>query len=746
MNRAGTTSIILGAAFALASAGAAYSQTAETAQASGAASGSDQLEEVLVTAERRTEDAQKTAMSVTVRNGDSLRDEGRDTLAQALEDVPGVSVTGLGIGGSGNDTQGNNIIIRGAVPNGTAPGGTITGVPATAVYTDGVYEGIGGGYDLERIEVLRGPQGTLYGRSATAGVVASYTRNPSVDAFSLDVSEELGSYGLRQEQGAVNLPLGGMFALRASGDEIDRDGFVSAYGGKDEYTQGRVKLLFEPNTDFSVIVAGAEAYEHQNAGGVEIEQNTPNTYTYVPAPTAEGQSHSKQYWANMTWNLGPATLTYLPAYRSWYTDSPGIMATPFGFAGTLEYRPLDQFVTQELHLTSNSGSKLTWQVGSLYYDNRLRDTDVADIIGGALVFATLTNKETKDWGSFAEATYPITDTTRITAGLRYDYTYVQTDEVRTENTGPLNSPPSACSPVTYTGPDCETSSIEGAPGTRRFYNETYKLRLEQDLTATNLLYGSVSTGFLPGDVTLSDGPNTTPGAPPGSTMNEVFPYKEETLTAFEVGSKNRFLSNKLQLNGDVYYYDYGGYQSFINVNPGPTPAFVTFSIPARMRGLELESLYQLTEDDRIGFNYAYIHAFFVDPPALFSAHVVELRIANIAPVTMSAQYDHYFHLPGNSTLDFHGDARYAAGHDESNLDPAQAAADDEAYIHVGGEWVWDLSLGWTSVSGRYSATAYMRNVANNQYKEGGSAPGGLGVGSVNFYDPRTLGLVLRFKL
>ena len=143
------------------------------------------LEEVVVTAERRSSDIQRTATSVSVRGGQELEQQGRYTLTDILHDVPGVSGGDPAVGGSGgSETRGGGIVIRGVTGGlgGGGPGGTITGSATTAAYVDGVYEGIGGNYDIQRVEVLRGPQGTLYGRSATSGVVATDTRNPTFDS------------------------------------------------------------------------------------------------------------------------------------------------------------------------------------------------------------------------------------------------------------------------------------------------------------------------------------------------------------------------------------------------------------------------------------------------------------------------------------------------------------------------------------------------------------------------------------
>lgn len=696
-----------------------------TPQAATASADGDQLEEIIVTAERRSADVQKTATSIAVRGGQDLKDEGRTSLEQILEDVAGVSTVAASLGPNASaDNQGVGIIIRGATPNTAAAGSQISVVPTTAVYTDDIYEGLGSDFDIDHVEILRGPQGTLYGRSATGGVVATHTRDPELEKFGANVDLEYGSYDLRHNTAVFNLPIGDTLALRLGGSEYLRDGFDSKDGGAVEEYEGRAKLLYQPSDDLSVLAGWALQDNHTHSGGELVTLPTPDTFSYTPAATSSGMNISRQYWANINWNLGLAKLTYVPAFRTWYEDNPGsVLAGPGGLTIVQPVTtPLDQFSTQELRLSSNPNSVLTWVVGGLYYDNRLFNTNsVRNEANGGLAFGSTTRKETQDEGVFAEVTYPFLPSWRLTGGMRYDYTYVDTDELYTSNINAFNVPENDV-----------TLAIQGNAGIRRFYNYTYKVRVETDLTATNLLYASVSSGFLPGDVSATTGAGNQPMA---------LPYAEETLTAYEIGSKNRFLSNALQLNADVYYYRYSGYQQAINTSSNPlNPAFAIGSSPARMRGFEAEGLYQITSDDRAGLSFAYISAFFQDESTFFAQYVAQQNITNIAPRTATASYDHTFHLPWNSSLDLHGDARYASAHDLSVLTPANYDAGYGPYVHVDNEVVGDVNLTWSSEGGKYALTAYCRNVGDNRYKQSASVLTPPATGTQ--YDPRTFGVVL----
>src|ERR1035441_451987 len=234
------------------SAGQAHAQaaTAEPAKDTG-------LEEIVITAERRSIDIQRIPISVSVRTGDELKEQGRYTTVQILEDIPGVTAVSNSSQNTGSaDVQGNNITIRGITAGTSAGGGPspLSATPATAVYVDGVYEGVGSNYDIDRVEVLRGPQGTLYGRSATAGVLAFHTRNPNLQSFEGNAAVEVGDYDLQHYTAAVNLPVASTLAVRLAGDYRDQDEgyYGEATHGKGQTTDGRAKVLWKPADTLSV--------------------------------------------------------------------------------------------------------------------------------------------------------------------------------------------------------------------------------------------------------------------------------------------------------------------------------------------------------------------------------------------------------------------------------------------------------------------------------------------------------------
>ena len=235
----------------------------------------------------------------------------------------------------------------------------------------------------------------------------------------------------------------------------------------------------------------------------------------------------------------------------------------------------------------------------------------------------------------------------------------------------------------------------------------------------------------------------------------VLPFKAETLTAYEIGSKNRFLDERLQVNGDVFYYNYAGFQTAtVDISPIPGVFYYTsFAVPVHAYGGELETRYQIAPTDRIALDVAYSNVYYVDKPALFAEFVAEDKLAPLTPaqasqipLTVNISYDHIFDLPGGSSLTLHGDARYLSSH-EGDLTAAQFQSGGEPYVHIKAAGIGDAGLTWRSPDSHYSVSGYVRNVTNNRYINNVLLGGSTQPFSFQQaqYDPRTYGVVLHLR-
>jgi len=696
------------------------------------AEGTETLEEIVVTAERRNFDLQNAPLSMSVRQGSELQEEGRFSVAQILEDVPGVSMQDLtNPGTSAADTPAASIAIRGIKAN--SPIAALSGVPAVAEYVDDVINGLGGSYDISQVQVLRGPQGTVYGRSATAGVVTIQTANPTLEQVAGNAAVEAGNFGLEHYSAAINLPVGDMFALRVSGNKYEQQGYDAPEGGRLDTLGGRAKLLFKPNANLSVLLgfAAEENTEHsgENAGFISGTGTGDVQFTgAVPVGTSRAQS--RQYWAKVDWDLGPATLTYIPALRTFTQNAEAYSVfTPGSLITAPLEIPSDSFHTEELRLTSNSTKPLQWQTGVFYYRNTLADDNAVVVTSpifppnGFVLSSPDVHRRTEQLGVFAETTYSFTAATRLTTGVRGDYTKIQTSD--TDCNGPAGTPLS-----------CLT--LTDQQGLREWHNFTYKVRVEQDVTDHNLVYASLSSAFLPGDVGTATGP--TGNLEPSS-------YEPETLTSLELGSKNRFLENRLQINGDVYYYRYGAFQSAVDVGqlggPGGPALVRIMGAPARVVGEELEVLFQATTADRFGLNVSHSNAYYVDKPPLFAAGIANATIADIIPWNVDPTYIHTVDLPGGQTLRLKGEALFRSSYLALDL-PSTYLATVGPYVTNGNTLQGNFTLSWNWAS-HISLSAYVRNVSNVRYKlvTEGSVSSPVATSNVaTLSEPRTFGAVL----
>lgn len=378
------------------------------------------IKEIVVTAERRFNTAQKTAAAVSVRPGDEMLLQGRYELKNILEDVPGISggastSPNTSLAG-GTDNPATGLVIRGIQSNSGVGGSATSTSSAAAIYVDDVYNGIGGGYGISRVEVLRGPQGTLYGRSATAGVVVIHTNEPDTSKIGVEGTAELGNYNLRHFVGELNVPIvTDKLAVRISGNHFERDGYYAKEGNSRQSTSFKAKLLWTPTDNFSALVGYAQEFNETRTGGTGVSQTiSPTDFIFIPQAVGTGKNHSRQYWGNFKLDLGPVALTYVPAYRTFYQNATAVVRAGTGpgsvrIDNAVVTTP-DNFMTHEIRLNNTDvDAAFKWQVGALYYRNSLSELnslfDYNFPPAGAFIFQSSTDKVTTAEGVFAEGTY-----------------------------------------------------------------------------------------------------------------------------------------------------------------------------------------------------------------------------------------------------------------------------------------------------------------------------------------------------
>ena len=672
---------------------------------------SSDLEEVIVTAERRSINLQKVALSVTAISGDAIAQRGDSDVAQVLQDVPGVVLQGITDGPSQQSVQGGggppNIAIRGL---GTPSPNT---VGAVAIYEDGVLLQGGGAnfYDMSRVEVLRGPQGTLYGRGATAGAVNFITNDPTQE-FEGSGRIQYGSYDLIATQGMLNVPLTDELAVRVAFNQIRHNGYFNNGQSNEDDISSRVKVLYRP-TDYLSLLVGFVDYNSSGTGPGQVlltaNPNPTDWTTNVPGGTSDPISYRKVY-VNALWAMGFANLSYVGGYqtnRSTFTTNWNGFDCVMGVDAPCTYlavtQPLNKTWTHELRLESTTDSALTWVAGAYYYNNKFQtvfEPGLTPPATGAVYVPALgfaQSASPTSIGLFGEATYAITSTIRVTGGLR-------------ENQDKVGQ--------------TQTFEPGGSGGVAVPYSETlhhldWKARVETDLSADNLLYGMVSTGYRPGS--FVNGEKT----------------ENEKVTAYEIGSKNRS-GGMLTVNGALFYYDYSGFQNVESVIVNGAPDSIVVPLPAQFYGGELELAAQLTASDRLTVSPAAERAkYTANTPGYDTDGGI---IPNTPKFSVSGRYEHGFTLPTGDLISWQADAHYQTqaltDFDFSNYPTPTAVYLQKAYSIV------NSSLTFAPKTGKYSVVVYGKNLRNTLYKLTVYNPT---PPSAYVSDPRTFGVILSAK-
>ena len=610
----------------------------------------DGLNTIVITAQRREESAQRAGIAIDVVAGDDILTRGITQATDLGTIVPSLNVQAAG----GANTS---IFLRG-VGNFTVNGYSD---PAIAFNYDGVYLGrptsaSGVFYDLERVEVLKGPQGTLYGRNATAGAINVIPARPELGEFSGFVSASYGNYDALNLQGALNVPLGTSAAFRIAGNLVDRDGYLSD-GSSDEETQAlRAQVLVEVTPELTVRLAG----DYSHSGGVGVGSsyggryafNFPTgTYSFVPsgldrstglfdpasqayrqtlflgvsgrnaAPLDPDIYQDNDFYglnAEVNWDTGIGTFTIIPAWRRASLDNK--FANP-AFIGFIQEE--DEQFSVEARLNGDRIGIFDYIVGLYYFDEQVEGdyTFAQQAINAYQEFES----STESWAAFGRLTANVTERFRVIGGLRYTHDRKRFDGqadvfvvvctvrnafgVPTCPTVPLLpvtddftelQPPFIIPPPDQARPIGATGAILTHPVTpvnSGFSNGevTWRAGLEYDVADRSLLYASVERGYRSGGFSLSAGRET---------------YAPEFITAYTVGMKNRLLDNRLQLNLEAFWWDYTDQQiGRIGVDARGNQGQFSQNIgQSTLKGFEIETQFLPTRNTLLSADIQYLHS------------------------------------------------------------------------------------------------------------------------------------------
>jgi iron complex outermembrane receptor protein len=580
------------------------------------------LEDVIVTATRRAERLQDVPVSITSLSQEELTQRGivnYDGLATA---TPGVVLNRA-------SANFNNFTARGIATNGYGANLQST----VAIYLDELPISSNGNstildptlYDVERIEFLRGPQGTLFGSGSLAGALRILTHDPDPSGFDASALVDIGTReegGLRQRYNAmVNIPLiEDQLALRVVGFSRNEEGWVDNVGTgiKDANTLvqygGRAILLWEPNDRFSARLMYSR--EISNPHDSSLTNPTLGEYARLTDRPDLFQSDMTNYNATLEYQFDGARLTSSSTYSDYtglfYVDLAGSYGQAFPFA--LDADAWDNTFVQEVRLVSDPGGKFDWSVGGFYFRKR-RDVDYNYRSNPQFLAARgltgLPDEYYQRFGShfisheiaaFGQLTYRFTPDLWVTGGLRYG----KTDAQGFTEAGGYNSNYLTLAywgfsntPITVTGPYAAAAGVKAEED-----GPSYRLSLSWRPTPSITTYGAVSTGFRPpiinaqaGTVSAID-PNDIV-IPTGATSDNLINY--------EIGVKGRWFGGKLYADAAVYLIDWNDIQVQAN-RVSDSIQFATNIGGATSKGVEVSVVTLPAEGWTVALTGSWNHA------------------------------------------------------------------------------------------------------------------------------------------
>lgn len=617
------------------------------------------LEEVMVTAQKREQGLQDVPISIIAFSGERIDDAGITGLQELTLYTPNVKVN------SGQASP--NLFIRG-IGSGTNAGFE----QSVGMFIDGVYSGRGAlanvpmTMDLQRIEILKGPQGILFGKSTIGGAINITTQRPTRE---LEGSVE-GYYAPEDNEqiytGIVSGPLGeslsGRIAVRYEGMDGWWDNETLDKEGPDrDNTFARASLLWDASDDIEVLAK----YEYGDFNVSEIPFTIYQTdgpinflgqevFPVVDDDGEKGANDRSTVNDNRTdvaavtvnWDIDLATFTSISAYSAY--DNHRVTGDDSSPVVALD-RTLDEDFTQwsqELRLVSPGGETIDWLVGAYYEQTELdisrlnRSIDFAQIgplaVRGALYSDTAApptkfDQETEGWALFAQGTWNITETFRSTAGIRYGQEEKELDKITQAPglrvRGGTTLP--AANTLVYSNPanmqSFETLRSHNFTGLKRDEDKpTYSLNFQWDATEEAMLYVSASTGFKAGGydeaysnagytISLVDPFTGAPIDANGDGVGDTVPgagpsvlnYEPETVVAYELGAKTRLFDDAAELNVAIFRMEYDDLQ----VSSLVGDVFrVTNAGQATSQGVEVDGRWLITERLSMGGAIAYLDA------------------------------------------------------------------------------------------------------------------------------------------
>jgi iron complex outermembrane receptor protein len=720
------------------------------------------LEEVIVTAQKREQAITDVALTVTAINGDVAR-------AMGIQDTRGVAMitTNIDIKGSGMADANPSVTVRGIGMNNFNANNN----PSVGIYLDEVFLATPAminmsTMDVGRIEVLKGPQGTLYGRNATGGAINIISAKPTreLEGFA---SVSAAEYDTTKFEGAVSGPLTDTLAGRLSmlynnqGESFHE--YNRASGGRQDFEDSETKAVrgqlagdFDrlslnlnvsymdqnlgnspftaiggfwnsPDEVFAVPCQGALP-DCVNTLGLDVsdQDGDPFTHDFQESRVGEMKIDSDVTSVNfkLDYDFDNVTLTSISAYIDQDRDfGENIWSTPLEFFAVVHEEEIEQY-SQELRLSGEFNS-IRWIGGGYYWydtyksDNLAHSADILGLLAGLNPLTWDVDQETTAYAAFTSVDWDFADRWMLTVGLRYSYeetdfkggtnaTVSDPDAFDAFLGEDLGLPQGITIPLSFIDDSIDDDQVD------------YRVALEFRPTDDILTYGSVTSGFKSGgffgDFTFDS--------------SELEPFDSETVTAYELGAKLTMADGKVQLNGAVFYYDYEDIQTFV-------PSAIGFKLAnlekAEISGAEIELLTSPLEGLDIRLGASYLDTDVDSKFAEFDGN--DLPNSPETQFTGTARYE--FPVSDAMHLAFQVDAKYSdESYRESTNNPWMQT---DSYTVVNGR----ISL--LSADGTWEVAAWGQNLTDEEYEQERFASDIIGMIVALQGNPRQYGVTFNYN-
>jgi iron complex outermembrane receptor protein len=738
------------------------------------------LEEIIVTAQKRDENQQKVGIAMEVVTGEDLVATGKNDIDEILSDMANVEIN--------QSATGMRVSIRGLTDDSATSNNMDTQGSMVAINVDGAYNGSSsaglGLFDVERVEVLMGPQSTMYGSNSPGGIVNVVTAAPKTDKYSGSASIEVGSYDLLTIQGALNVPLiQDALAMRLAVSNSNQGSWTD--DGDSKTTAVRLKTLWDVNEDLDITVTGN--WSTKNGGGLmggevvpfinQDDADDPWTSSSDSSDSLANKDDqvSDGVSAEINWSTPYGNVTIVPSYTE--SNSEGDHTTTeenfmTGTSSTVTYseEQVNEQTGAEIRMTNaESFEWFDWIFGATYYDSFQRY--FKDYAGGT---ASDTGREiyTKKKAIYANITYPtwFNEKLKLTLGYRQSWD---------SNNG------------------WEYGGRAGVEGDSEGDGETYskpdmKYGFEYDAADNMMVYGSYASSFRSSNAvaqTLSDG---------------SYPPNEE-MDSYTLGLKSRWFNNRLQLNLAAYYYDYSnklasgykdgyfteyevyqgedvisaqaeedaqgqwngyeeeedGYERTLDIydydEDGSTDDELVFHLTDTNAqgwgefstlGLDLSATWLITSKDQLNFSVSYLksewetlHFEYYYSQVFDDEDYSGVTPENSPEWSMTGSYKHTFTLGSLGTLTPRLDGKYKSEY--YMVGQWKDYLDNYVYVEQEAYTMWDASVSYQHSSGVWSLNAYVNNITNYAVKS--SVQLDDNSMTMRLEDPRTYGATFSIK-